>query len=159
MNTATPRGATTTITLNEGYFSRAACSTGCSPRWWWPAACSPSAAMASYMDVYEKGILFAAMPAHLAGLVLAAAAHADAGGGRVLAAGHHVLPGRGLAQRPADNVFWLKYFLSSQSAILWMSVLFFMSTMFYWLGMFAAQHSDSLEPSARAWPGWRWAWR
>ena len=36
----------------------------------------------------------------------------------------------------ADSVFWLKYFLSSQSAILWMSVLFFMSTAFYWLGFF-----------------------
>ncbi len=33
----------------------------------------------------------------------------------------------------AEQVFWLKYFLSSQSAILWMSVLFFMSTVFYWL--------------------------
>ncbi len=33
----------------------------------------------------------------------------------------------------AEQVFWLKYFLSSQSAILWMSVLFFMSTAFYWL--------------------------
>lgn len=35
----------------------------------------------------------------------------------------------------ADNVFLLKYFISSQSAILWMSVLFFMSTAFYWVGM------------------------
>jgi cytochrome c-type biogenesis protein CcsB len=36
----------------------------------------------------------------------------------------------------ADQVFMLKYFISSQSAILWMSVLFFMSTAFYWVGMF-----------------------
>lgn len=35
----------------------------------------------------------------------------------------------------ADQVFMLKYFISSQSAILWMSVLFFMSTAFYWVGM------------------------
>ena len=34
--------------------------------------------------------------------------------------------GADLAQ--AEKVFWLKYFLSSQSAILWMCVLFFMST-------------------------------
>jgi ABC-type transport system involved in cytochrome c biogenesis permease subunit len=41
-------------------------------------------------------------------------------------------------------VFWLKYFLSSQSAILWMSVLFFMSTtIFYWIGMFAANAKGS----------------
>ena len=39
----------------------------------------------------------------------------------------------------AELVFWLKYFLSSQSAILWMSVLFFMGTLFYWLGMIAGQ--------------------
>jgi cytochrome c-type biogenesis protein CcsB len=37
----------------------------------------------------------------------------------------------------AETVFGLKYFLSSQSAILWMSMLFFMSTAFYWMGMFA----------------------
>jgi cytochrome c-type biogenesis protein CcsB len=37
----------------------------------------------------------------------------------------------------ADQVFLLKYFISSQSAILWMSVLFFMSTAFYWFGMFS----------------------
>ncbi len=37
----------------------------------------------------------------------------------------------------ADQVFLLKYFLSSQSAILWMSVLFFMSTVFYWIGLLA----------------------
>ena len=36
----------------------------------------------------------------------------------------------------ADQAFMLKYFISSQSAILWMSVLFFMSTLFYWVGMF-----------------------
>ncbi len=35
----------------------------------------------------------------------------------------------------ADQAFMLKYFISSQSAILWMSVLFFMSTLFYWVGM------------------------
>jgi cytochrome c-type biogenesis protein CcsB len=35
----------------------------------------------------------------------------------------------------ADHVFLLKYFLSSQSAIMWMSVLFFMSTTFYWIGL------------------------
>ncbi|MFM6986248.1 MAG: c-type cytochrome biogenesis protein CcsB [Hydrogenophaga sp.] len=41
----------------------------------------------------------------------------------------------------ADQVFLLKYFLSSQSAILWMSVLFFMSTLFYWVGMFSRDGS------------------
>jgi len=37
----------------------------------------------------------------------------------------------------ADHRFLLKYFLSSQSAILWMSVLFVLSTLFYWGGLLA----------------------
>ena len=45
----------------------------------------------------------------------------------------------------ADTVFWLKYFLSSQSAILWMSVLFFMSTVFYWLGFFGGKQGDAMD--------------
>jgi len=45
----------------------------------------------------------------------------------------------------AEQVFWLKYFLSSQSAILWMSVLFFMSTVFYWLPIFIRGQGGSLE--------------
>ena len=39
----------------------------------------------------------------------------------------------------AENVFLLKYFLSSQSAILWMGVLFFMSTAFYWIGLLSRE--------------------
>jgi cytochrome c-type biogenesis protein CcsB len=35
----------------------------------------------------------------------------------------------------ADKAFFLKYFLSSQSAILWMSFLFFLATGSYWLGL------------------------
>jgi len=35
----------------------------------------------------------------------------------------------------ANNRFLLKYLLSSQSAILWMSFLFFLSTVFYWGGL------------------------
>jgi cytochrome c-type biogenesis protein CcsB len=45
----------------------------------------------------------------------------------------------------ADTVFWLKYFLSSQSAILWMSVLVFMSAAFFWLGFFAKAQADAME--------------
>lgn len=45
----------------------------------------------------------------------------------------------------ADSVFWLKYFLSSQSAILWMSVLFFMSTLFYWIGFFGGKQGDAMD--------------
>jgi cytochrome c-type biogenesis protein CcsB len=35
----------------------------------------------------------------------------------------------------AQSRFWLKYLLSSQSAILWMSTLFFLSTLFHWGGL------------------------
>jgi cytochrome c-type biogenesis protein CcsB len=52
----------------------------------------------------------------------------------------------------ADQVFMLKYFISSQSAILWMSVLFFMSTLFYWVGLLT-RAGDAFEGlgSGMAW--------
>jgi len=115
-----------------------------------------------YMDVYEKGILMAAIPATIAlgwfwrplRVLLAVVV-----GFALLG----VVSYQGDLAR-AEQVFWLKYFLSSQSAILWMSVLFFMSTIFYWLGMFAgnkpgvngaSSHSATLESlgSKIAWVG------
>ncbi len=45
----------------------------------------------------------------------------------------------------ADEAFLLKYFISSQSAILWMSMLFFMATAFYWLGIFSRSNADAFE--------------
>ena len=55
----------------------------------------------------------------------------------------------------ASTSFWLKYFLSSQSAILWMCVLFFMSCIFYWIGMAARSSAEVFESlGARlAWVG------
>ncbi|MFX6296388.1 hypothetical protein ABTF71_19420, partial [Acinetobacter baumannii] len=35
----------------------------------------------------------------------------------------------------AEHAFFLKYFLASQSAILWMSALIFLSTLFFWAGL------------------------
>jgi len=95
------------------------------------------------MDIYEKVILLATIPVvvwlgwfwrplAVLGLGVAAAS--------LLAIASY---GGDLAR--ADTVFWLKYFLSSQSAILWMSVLIFMSTIFYWLGMFARTQSDAMQ--------------
>ena len=88
------------------------------------------------MDGYEKAILVGAVPVVI-GLgwfwgrlrvlmlcVAAASLTAIALYGRATDSF-----GADLAQ--AEHVFLLKYFLSSQSAILWMSVLFFMSTAFY----------------------------
>ncbi len=94
---------------------------------------------AEAMDVYEKGILIGTVPSVIwlgwfwrplqrLGLVVA--------GLSLLAIWLYQTPeGANLAR--GDEAFLLKYFLSSQSAILWMSVLFFMATAFYWLGMFS----------------------
>ncbi|MDZ7918995.1 c-type cytochrome biogenesis protein CcsB [Rhodoferax sp.] len=98
---------------------------------------------ADSMDVYEKGILLAAMPSvvwlgwfwrPLQTLMLVVA-------GLSLAA---VFSYEGALER-AETVFWLKYFLSSQSAILWMSMLFFMATVFYWIGVFAKGRAEGME--------------
>ena len=52
-----------------------------------------------------------------------------------------------------EQVFWLKYFLSSQSAIMWMSVLFFMSTIFYWIGAISRSAAGTRLGSGIAWAG------
>jgi cytochrome c-type biogenesis protein CcsB len=138
MNTATQ-----TITLHEGFFSRRTALD-----WLFALAvvaggCFAFARYAPYMDVYEKGILLAAMPAAawlgwfwrpLRLLMVLVAAFA------LLAINAY----QGDLGR-ADNVFWLKYFLSSQSAILWMSVLFIMSTVFYWIGMFSRGQATAMQ--------------
>jgi cytochrome c-type biogenesis protein CcsB len=140
MNTAT---TTRNITLDEGFLSR---------RDWfdWVFALLAIAgglyAFAMYqqhMDVYEKGILLAAVPAAIwlawFWRPLRVLMVVVAGASLLGIASYQGQIGR------ADNVFWLKYFLSSQSAILWMSVLFVMSTVFYWIGMFARSQGPAME--------------
>ncbi|MGH8830955.1 MAG: c-type cytochrome biogenesis protein CcsB [Polaromonas sp.] len=126
--------AAITLTLNEGYISRRNLLD------WLFAAAVVSGGLfaflryAGFMDVYEKAILIGAIPAviwigwfwrPLRVLMLLVAAFSLLG----------IWAYQGNLGR-AEQVFWLKYFLSSQSAILWMSMLVFMSTVFYWLGMF-----------------------
>jgi len=168
MNTTTSINTTTlsagrgsTLSLNEGYFARRNAFD-------WVFALLVAggflyalARYGAYMDVYEKGILLAAIPSTIAMgwfwrplriLMMAVAGFALLG----------IASYQGDLAR-AEQVFWLKFFLSSQSAILWMSVLFFMSTIFYWLGMFAgntpsatgSSHSATLESlgSKIAWAG------
>jgi len=90
---------------------------------------------AHHMDIYEQAIL-----------VLAAPTFALLGWGwkpvrwlmpliAVLSLWAISLYGGALAA--ADQKFFLKYMLSSQSAILWMSALFVFSTVFYWIGLAA----------------------
>jgi cytochrome c-type biogenesis protein CcsB len=107
------------------------------------------------MDGYEKGILVGAVPSLIAlGWFW--------GPLRVLslAVGAASLLAISLYARTPDDfgadlvagsqVFLLKYLLSSQSAILWMGVLFFMSTLFYWIGFAsrgATQAAAGAEPA------------
>ena len=51
----------------------------------------------------------------------------------------------------ADTRFMLKYMLSSQSAILWMSALFFLSTMFYWVGLITRSETGGAIGSKLCW--------
>ncbi|HZY16433.1 MAG TPA: c-type cytochrome biogenesis protein CcsB [Ramlibacter sp.] len=144
MNTATNTATTpSTITLGESFFARRNAFD-----WVFALAVAGAglyafARYAQYMDVYEKGILVAAVPATiwlgwfwrpLRVLMLVVAGLSLLG----------VLSYQGQLAR-AEQVFWLKYFLSSQSAILWMSVLVLMSTLFYWIGMFARGQSDAMQ--------------
>jgi cytochrome c-type biogenesis protein CcsB len=103
----------------------------------------------AYMDVYERGILLAAAPTFAA-------------------LGWHWKPVRWLipliallalsavalygGSLDADNQkFLLKYMLSSQSAILWMSALFVFSTGFYWIGLAARSPFGSSVGSKLCW--------
>jgi cytochrome c-type biogenesis protein CcsB len=141
-----PMNAATSLTLNEGYLAKRNALD------WLFAAIVLCGAIYVYvmysdaMDVYEKGILLGAVPSAIALgwfwrplrlLMLAVAGLALVG----------ITSYQGSLER-AETVFWLKYFLSSQSAILWMSMLFFMSTAFYWIGVFAKGQAQAMETIA-----------
>lgn len=51
----------------------------------------------------------------------------------------------------AEQAFFLKYFLSSQSAILWMSALFYLATLFYWGGLIARSPFGASVGSKLCW--------
>ncbi len=144
-------GRNTTLSLHDGYFAKRNALD-----WVFAALVAVGGLYAfarygAFMDVYEKGILLAAIPAATAMgwfwrplrvLMMVVSGFA------LLGIASYQVDGAGNLAR-AEQVFWLKYFLSSQSAILWMSVLFFMSTIFYWLGMFAG-HGASGQGSGQS---------
>ncbi len=99
------------------------------------------------MDIYEKWILAGTVPSliwlgwfwrPLRTLTVVVGVFS------LLAIWLYQAPGGGADLARSEQVFLLKYFISSQSAILWMSVLFFMSTAFYWVGMFT-RAGDTFE--------------
>ena len=99
------------------------------------------------MDGYEKGILLGITPAAIAlGWFWRPLARLMLGTGALAMLAIWLYQGpEGADLARAETVFLLKYFLSSQSAILWMCVTVFMSTAFYWLGMISRKNSDSME--------------
>ncbi|MFD1892637.1 c-type cytochrome biogenesis protein CcsB [Ottowia beijingensis] len=136
-----------TLTLNEGYFARRTWGD------WLFALLAVVGAVIAFqryhgaMDIYEKWILAGTVPVVIwlgwfwrpvRNLILVVAA-------LTLLAIFSYQGDAGADLRRGDTVFWLKYFLSSQSAILWMSMIFFMSTVFYWGGMFIRSQQDALE--------------
>ena len=51
----------------------------------------------------------------------------------------------------AEQVFWLKFLISSQSAIMWMSALFVIATATYWLGLFTRSDFTFKVASSMTW--------
>ena len=138
---------TTTLSIQTGFMAQR------NWRDWLFAAVVAAAGLYAFqrfhtsMDVYEQWIFVGLMPCLIAigwfwrslqtlgavvavFVLMAIAAYGGVGAGDL---------------KRAESVFWLKYFLSSQSAILWMSMLFFMSTAFYWLGLLSKNGGDALE--------------
>ncbi|MDT9000593.1 c-type cytochrome biogenesis protein CcsB [Paucibacter sp. APW11] len=113
------------------------------------------------MDGYEKGILLCATPALIAlGWFWRPLRLLTLGVGTATLLAIKLYLGQmddfGADLAAADKVFLLKYMLSSQSAILWMSLLFYMSTLFFWMGFFSKSDSDSAAEaigSRLAWGG------
>jgi cytochrome c-type biogenesis protein CcsB len=141
----------TTVTLNPGYFSSR------TPLDWGFALLALLGTVFAFtryqhaMDVYEQAILIGSLPAviwlawfwrPLRTLMLVVS------GLSLLA----IYLYQGDLAR-SEQIFLLKYFLSSQSAILWMSILFFISTVFYWAGVLIRGQGDAMESlgSRMAW--------
>jgi cytochrome c-type biogenesis protein CcsB len=122
--------------------------------WLFAAALAAGAAFAlsrygAHMDYYEKIILLAAVPTFsvlgwnwkpVRALMLVLA---------ILALSAIAMYGGVLDM--ANKKFFLKYMLSSQSAILWMSALFFLSTLFYWGGLLARSDFGGSVGSKLCW--------
>lgn len=106
-----------------------------------------------FMDSYEQTILFCSVPAlailgwawkSLRSLMIGSTILT------FLAIYFYQTPEGGALAR-ADQAFFLKYMLSSQSAILWMSVFFCFSTLFYTLNLFFRSQNMGSTGSKFCW--------
>ncbi|MEN9929996.1 MAG: cytochrome c-type biosis protein CcsB [Pseudomonadota bacterium] len=107
----------------------------------------------NFMDSYEQTILFCSVPAlailgwawkPLRSLMIGSTVLT------FLAIYFYQTPEGGALAR-ADQAFFLKYMLSSQSAILWMSVFFSFSTLFYTLNLFFRSQNMGSTGSKFCW--------
>ena len=102
-----------------------------------------------FMDIYEKGILLAAVPTFVGlGWYWRSARTLTLLVGALSLAGIYFYAGN---LEASQTRFFLKYMLSSQSAILWMSTLFFLSTLFYWGGLIARSSFGGAVGSKLCW--------
>jgi cytochrome c-type biogenesis protein CcsB len=104
---------------------------------------------ADYMDVYEKSFLFAAV----AGFSWLGWFFKPM---RLLIVGIIALSLFGISQyhgdlARAEQAFFLKFLLSSQSAIMWMNVLFVLATVTYWFALLARAEFAGKVASALTW--------
>jgi cytochrome c-type biogenesis protein CcsB len=102
-----------------------------------------------YMDYYEKAILVLAAPTFIAlgwGWKPVRWLIPLVGGLALWAVSLY-----GGSLDAANQKFFLKYMLSSQSAILWMSALFVFSTGFYWLGLLSRSPFGGAVGSKLCW--------
>jgi cytochrome c-type biogenesis protein CcsB len=104
---------------------------------------------AEYMDVYEKSFLFA-------GVAVFSWLGWFFKPMRLLIVGIAVVSLFGISQYHGDlarteQAFFLKYMLSSQSAIMWMNVLFVMATAAYWLALLSRSAFAGKVASGLTW--------
>ena len=108
------------------------------------------------MDGYEEGILIGAVPSLIAlgwfwGPLRTLSLGVGAASLMAISLYLRQTDAFGADLAAAEQVFLLKYMLSSQSAILWMSVLVFMSTIAYWAGLLSGSDAAQRIGSWLAW--------
>ncbi|WP_321938035.1 c-type cytochrome biogenesis protein CcsB [Paraburkholderia sp. J8-2] len=103
----------------------------------------------AHMDVYDRVVMIGALLALVAvGWYWKPARLLTAGVAVLSLLSIHLYDGD-LSR--ADSTFILRYLLSSQSAILWMSTLFVLATIFYWVGMLSRSEAGGAIGQKMTW--------